>query len=215
MVSAISMKLSFCEATICSVCNGENESERFFSVQREVTMQSKINLVRATKKDVKMLHRLQVEAFLPLYEKYHDDDTNPAKEPEDKLRKKLEDINGDFYIIYNEDMPVGGVRVNFKKGNNDVVTGNVKWISPLFIIPEYQNRGIAQEALKQIFELYSDTISWRLYTIKQEAGNCHLYEKCGFVRVGEEKNINDKMALIKYEKQTSYRGDFAGKMLKK
>lgn len=178
-------------------------------------MQSKINLVRATKKDVKMLHRLQVEAFLPLYEKYHDDDTNPAKEPEDKLRKKLEDINGDFYIIYNEDMPVGGVRVNFKKGNNDVVTGNVKWISPLFIIPEYQNRGIAQEALKQIFELYSDTISWRLYTIKQEAGNCHLYEKCGFVRVGEEKNINDKMALIKYEKQTSYRGDFAGKMLKK
>ena len=215
MVSAISMKLSFCEATICSVCNGENESERFFSVQREVTMQSKINLVRATKKDVKLLHRLQVEAFLPLYEKYHDDATNPAKEPEDKLRKKLEDINGDFYIIYNEDMPVGGVRVNYKKGNNDVVTGNVKWISPLFIIPEYQNREIAQEALKQIFELYPDTISWKLYTIKQEAGNCHLYEKCGFVRVGEEKNINDKMALIKYEKQTTYRGDFAGKMLKK
>lgn len=29
-------------------------------------MQDKIDLVRATRKDAKLLHRLQVEAFMPL-----------------------------------------------------------------------------------------------------------------------------------------------------
>ena len=42
---------------------------------------------------------------------------------------------------------------------------------------------------------------WKLDTILQEPGNCHLYEKCGFVQVGEEHIINDKMTLIDYEKR--------------
>lgn len=42
---------------------------------------------------------------------------------------------------------------------------------------------------------------WRLDTIKQETGNCHLYEKCGFVRVGEEIVVNEKMTLVHYMKK--------------
>ena len=34
----------------------------------------------------------------------------------------------------------------------------------------------------------------------QAKGNCHLYEKCGFVRVGEEHIVNEFMTLIDYEK---------------
>ena len=44
------------------------------------------------------------------------------------------------------------------------------------------------------------TIEWRLDTIKQETGNCHLYEKCGFVRVGDDIVINEKMTLVNYVK---------------
>ena len=51
-----------------------------------------------------------------------------------------------------------------------------------------------------MFDLYEDTITWRLDTIKQEKGNCHLYEKCGFVRVGGEHIVNEFMTLIEYEK---------------
>jgi len=40
-----------------------------------------------------------------------------------------------------------------------------------------------------------------LDTILQEPGNCHLYEKCGFVRVGEDHIINDNMTLIDYERR--------------
>ena len=47
--------------------------------------------------------------------------------------------------------------------------------------------------------MHPEVKTWKLDTILQEKGNCHLYEKCGFVRVGEEKPINDKMTLIDYE----------------
>jgi len=161
-------------------------------------MQDKINLVRAAREDVELLHRLQVEAFTPLYAKYHDDDTSPAKESEERLLKKIEDVNSDFYIIYYEKEPVGGIRVSHHRGK--IIVKSVNWISPVFIIPEYQNRGIAQRVIQRIFELYPETITWRLATIKQELGNCYLYEKCGFTKVGTDKIINDKMTLIYYEK---------------
>lgn len=162
-------------------------------------MQNEIELIRAGNQDLKLLHRLQKEAFMPLYEKYHDDDTSPAMETEERLLKKIEDPNAIFYIIYCEKQPVGGIRISCHRGKT-AITEDVRWISPLFIIPQYQNMGIAQCVLKRIFTLYPDTVSLKLATIKQEKRNCHLYEKCGFVRVGEDKIINDKMTLVFYEK---------------
>lgn len=48
--------------------------------RKEKKMKDAIILKLATVEDAQLLHKLQVEAFLPLYEKYHDDDMNPAKE---------------------------------------------------------------------------------------------------------------------------------------
>ena len=52
--------------------------------------------------------------------------------------------------------------------------------------------------IEQLFAIYPNTIEWRLATIKQEMRNCHLYEKCGFVRVGDDIVINEKMTLVGY-----------------
>ncbi len=41
---------------------------------------------------------------------------------------------------------------------------------------------------------------WKLDTKKQEAGNCHLYEKLGYKRTGVEKYIKDDMTIIDYVK---------------
>lgn len=97
-------------------------------------MQEKMELVRATSQDIKLLHRLQIEAFMPLYEKYQDDETSPAKESEERLLKKVEDPNADFYLIYIEAVPVGGIRVSRHRGA--VQIKNVAWISPLFVVPK-------------------------------------------------------------------------------
>lgn len=158
-----------------------------------------IRLVLATEKDAELLHRLQVEAFMPLYEKYHDDETSPAKESLDTIRWKITDRpRSDFYIIEFENVPVGGVRVRSHNGGN--IEEGVRWISPIFVTPAFQGKGIAQTVIQKVFELYPDTITWRLGTIKQEPGNCHLYEKCGFVRYGDEDVVNEKMTLVDYEK---------------
>ena len=161
-------------------------------------MRDVIELKLATIEDAKLLHELQVEAFMALYEKYHDDDMSPAKEPLEKVRGKIEEPDSEFYIIQFEGNAIGGIRVRHYQ--NGVKVENVNWISPIFVISEFQNRGIAQRAIQKVFELYPETLTWKLDTIKQETGNCHLYEKCGFVRSGTEEVINEHMTLVEYEK---------------
>ena len=157
-----------------------------------------IQLIRARKEDAELVHRLQVAAFMPLYEKYHDDATSPAKETLEKIIWKIEDVNGAFYLIYCDNTPIGGIRV--RNHNGEKVEKYVNWISPIFIVSEFQNQGIASLVINKIFDLYPDTITWRLGTIKEEKGNCYLYEKLGFVRFGDEEIVNECLTLIKYEK---------------
>ena len=161
-------------------------------------MNDLIKLKLVTEDEAECLHRLQVEAFMPLYEKYQDDDTSPAKESLKRVTEKIIEENSDFYFIVFHGEKVGGVRVSRHKGEK--VYKDVNWISPIFIIPEFQNKGIASTVIEQLFDIYPDTIEWRLDTIKQEKGNCHLYEKYGFVRVGEDIVVNEKMTLVGYVK---------------
>ncbi len=77
---------------------------------------------------------------------------------------------------------------------------NMKEITCFYILPKYQNQGIGYTVLQKVFAMYEDAHTWRLDTIKEEAGNCHLYEKCGFVRVGNEHVSNECMTLVDYEK---------------
>lgn len=158
-------------------------------------MNDVIELELITSGEAECLHKLQVEAFIALYEKYRDDITSPAKESLEKITQKIVEDNSDFYFILFNGKRVGGARVKWHNGRN------VKWISPIFVIPQFQNKGIASAVIEQLFEMYSsDTIEWRLDTIKQEEKNCYLYEKCGFVRVDNETVINEKMTLVEYTK---------------
>ena len=161
-------------------------------------MSDLIELKLVTEDEAVCLHGLQVESFMPLYEKYQDDDTSPAKESLETVTKKIVEANSDFYFIVVNGEKVGGVRVRWHQGKK--VYENINWIAPIFIIPKFQNKGIASKVIEQLSGIYPNTIEWRLDTIKQEKGNCHLYEKCGFVRVGEDTIINEKMTLVDYVK---------------
>jgi len=78
--------------------------------------------------------------------------------------------------------------------------GKRKRISPLFILPQHQGRGFAQQAILAAERLHGSH-GWELDTIAQEAGNCHLYEKLGYRATGAATRINDRMTLILYEKK--------------
>lgn len=156
-------------------------------------MAEEIQLILATPKDAEVIHKMKYEAFLPLYETYHDDETSPVKEPLDKVIWKLQQEKSDYFLITFQGVSVGAVRVVEKEKS-------VFYISPIFILPEYQNQGIGGKVINQLFALYPDAVTWKLDTILQEKGNCHLYEKCGFQKTGKETKINENMTLIDYEK---------------
>ena len=62
-------------------------------------MSDLIELKLVTEDEAECLHRLQLEAFMPLYEKYQDDDTSPAKVFfASTFWKKLQSIFGECCI---------------------------------------------------------------------------------------------------------------------
>ena len=101
-------------------------------------MNDVIELELITSGEAEGLRKLQVEAFIALYEKYRDDITSPAKESLEKITQKIIEDNSDFYFILFNGKRVGGVRVKWHKGQK--VHKNVNWISPIFIITEFQNK---------------------------------------------------------------------------
>lgn len=162
-------------------------------------MSKEVTLVLATEADAEKIHNMKYKAFLPLYEKYHDDETNPAMEKIEKVIRQIRNEGSDYYLIRVGEEITGAIRILQRKNEMGPIPGAYK-ISPLFILPEFQNQGIGYATIVKVFEQYPQAKIWTLDTIKQEAGNCYLYEKCGFVRVGEEKPINESMTLIDYEK---------------
>ena len=153
-----------------------------------------VELKRASVHDAREIHRIQVNAFSALLEKYRDHETNPAAEPVEKVIKRLEQPFTYFYFILNEGVTVGAIRVTDPK---DGVTR--KRISPIFILPQYRNRGLAQEAISEAERIHGSDY-WSLDTILQEDSLCRLYEKMGYHRTGRTEKINDRLTLVFYEK---------------
>ena len=152
----------------------------------------KIDLIRASLKDTKEIWEMQVKSFGELLDKYQDFETNPASEPISNIEIRLKQNFTFFYFICIDNKKVGAIRIIDHKEEN-------KRISPIFILPKYRNKGIAQSVIKICEEIHGNN-NWELSTILQEKGNCYLYEKLGYRPTGKTQVINDKLALIFYEK---------------
>lgn len=160
-----------------------------------------IDLIRAELKDAERIHSMKYESFLPLYERYRDDATSPVSEPLGKVIRQLNSENTDYYLIQSENQSVGAIRIVF----DGVEDGKSMYrVSPLFILPEHQNRGFGYAAMMKVFDLYPQADVWRLSTIKQEKGNCHLYEKCGFVISRPDEIVIERMTFVYYQKEAHH-----------
>ena len=154
----------------------------------------KIELIRASLKDTKEIWKMQVKSFKNLLDKYQDFETNPTSETILNVEMRLKQNFTFFYFIFIDNKKVGAIRVvDYKEKNKN------KRISPLFILPEYRNKGIAQSVIKICEEIHGNT-NWELSTILEEKGNCYLYEKLGYHPTGKTQVINDRLTLIFYHK---------------
>ncbi len=157
-----------------------------------------IKLDPVKESELEILHDMQVRSFMPLYEKYQDEGS-PAIETLDRIKARFGQPERNYYFILLHGARVGVINIGRVKDDN--TKENVYRISPIFVDPEYQNRGIGYAAIQKAFDMYPSAGRWILDTIKEEPANCHLYEKCGFVRYGEEKVVNDRMTIVDYERK--------------
>ena len=155
-----------------------------------------IKLIAAEFEDLNTILQMQKEAFAELYKKYQDTETSPATEKYEDILFRFNQPETSYYFITTDSIKVGVIRVVDCK---DGVTR--KRISPIFIMPEYRNKGYAQEAIKEAERIHGKQ-HWKLDTILQEKGSFHLYEKLGYYPTGQTEIINDKMTIVFYEKDT-------------
>lgn len=151
-----------------------------------------VKLIKAWYDDCEEIHRMQIEAFTALLNKYRDYETNPGAEPLQIIQKKMR-CSDYYFIVSDNGNKVGAIRI--------IRRGNCCRVSPIFVLPGYQNKGYAQEALLCAEHIYPDVNEWHLDTIKQEEKLCRLYSKLGYIPNGAVENIKDDMTILFLEKR--------------
>lgn len=151
-----------------------------------------ISLRKATLGDAELIWQMQVAAFQPLLDKYQDYDYSPAVEKTERTVQRLQEPITDYYLIFLNDAPIGGVRICRFDG--------LCKLKQLFILPEHQNQRYAQQAIRSVEALYPASVRWELDTIPQEEKLCHLYEKMGYRKTGAIRPIKEGMDLVFYAK---------------
>lgn len=153
----------------------------------------KVELVKISKGKLKSAFLMHFKGFLPTFFKYRDWLKNPIFLTYPKFKKYFYHKNMFMYFIFFCGKPVGQIWILEKKDKLKLVR--------IFVLKEYQNKGIATSAILQAEQLFKSSYRWWLDTIKEEKNNCHLYEKLGYKQIGAEKRINKRMTIIEYEKE--------------
>lgn len=153
-----------------------------------------VKLVKAEIKHAQMILDGQREAFLPLLERYNDGDMDPANEKLENISKAIE--NEYFYIILAGEAFAGALMI--EKAPDPL---HLK-LHTVYVLPAFQNKGIAGRAIDIAEGLHEDAVEWTLNTPADLVNNRRLYEKKGYIKRGEV-NINDALTLSYYSKAGS------------
>ena len=103
-----------------------------------------MEIVEFRESDIDTVFEIQQAAYKPLYEKYHDDNSNPYMESKDTVLRKYMRTGTKGYLFIKNGVPVGAVRINLYPENKSCR------VSALAVHPRYQGQGIAQQALLKI-----------------------------------------------------------------
>jgi ribosomal protein S18 acetylase RimI-like enzyme len=100
-----------------------------------------------------------------------------------------------YFKIVFDGQTVGGLIV-FDMGHGCYELGRI-WVDP-----DFQNRGIGQQAVWLVFETFAEAARWTVGTLSWAVRNQHFYEKMGFVKV-RETEVDPKLSWsgVEYEKR--------------
>lgn len=127
--------------------NHKRLSSAILYYQREVSFKM-IEVRTTTEEEAFLLSEIQKQAFLPLYERYHDKG-NPCLRGIEDIVKRLNSVYFRYFTIFEDEEVVGGVLYKCKgKGPffEQLCEGEY-YLQRIYIKPERQCRGIAQTAI--------------------------------------------------------------------
>ncbi|AKN34102.1 acetyltransferase [Clostridium carboxidivorans P7] len=154
----------------------------------------KIEFVKATIDDVNKLIDVQNQSFYDDFLKYGQcPGYNHSKE-------SMTDIilNKITYKIICDNQIVGDIII---RDNND---GNY-FLKGLCVIPDYENNGIGQEAIKFVEGQFPSATAWTLETPADKERNHYFYKKMGYTISKEYMDGFVKIVLFKKAMERFYR----------
>ena len=161
-----------------------------------------ITLRETTIEDVNALTAIQQNAFLPLYEKYHDAG-NPCLRDERDILCRLNNPKFLYLTILYDEKIVGGILYRIK-GSTPFVK-NLRWgkyyLGRVYISPEYQNKGIAAEAILQSEKYLKNPRKLYVDFPEDLDKNRKCYIKCGYKDTGKRLETEPGLILACFEKR--------------
>ena len=100
-------------------------------------MQVELKLAKQT--EAAEILALQKIAFRDMLQRYQDYDTSPANQTLEQMQQRCSQKDRKYYFIDVNDIHVGVLSVTDRKD------GSLKRLSPIFVLPQFQGHGYAQE----------------------------------------------------------------------
>ncbi|MBW9157781.1 GNAT family N-acetyltransferase [Clostridium tagluense] len=143
---------------------------------------------RTTINDVEALIDVRNQCFYADYVKYGEcPGYNHSKE---SMTNAI--LNRIVYKIICNNQIIGNISV---RDNYD----NTYYLGCLCVIPEYENKGIGQEAIRFIESEFPNATVWTLETPSDKKRNHYFYKKAGYTII--EEYIDGSVKLVLFEKK--------------
>lgn len=153
-------------------------------------------------RDVPILAEIQKQAFLPLYEKYHDAG-NPHLRGVDDITCRLDSLRFRYFTVLEDGVIVGGVMYNICSGSK-VFMSELKageyYLSRVYIKPQRQGRKIAQQAILLCEREFSDAKVFGVDFPQDLEKNRRCYEGVGFRDTGIRQEVQPGLVLAFFKK---------------
>ncbi|MBR6651267.1 MAG: GNAT family N-acetyltransferase [Clostridia bacterium] len=160
-----------------------------------------VSIRKTHENEASELCKIQKSAFLPLYEKYHDDG-NPCLRGVEDIANRLNSDYFRYFTIFLDGEIVGGVLYKCKGRTPfvDELEEGQYYLQRVYVKPEYQCKKIAQTAIilceKELLNANCFFVDFPEDLVK----NKRCYEKAGFVDTGKRIQVQSGLTLACFEK---------------
>ncbi len=159
--------------------------------------------IRATvETDAQILADIQRQAFLPLYERYHDSG-NPCLRGIEDVANRLGSPFFRYFTILDDGEIVGGILYRCKGGTpmGDELKDGKYYLQRVYIKPEQQCKKIAQTAILLCEKEFADATCFSVDFPEDLIKNRKCYEAAGFCDTGKRMEVEPGLVLAYYEKR--------------